>query len=66
VINHDASFNCTNIEKLQPVAVTWGVFPGVNVIKSFFVVAEDKNKYARVLVCGKPFQLGLIFADSVR
>lgn len=31
VINHDASFNCTNIEKLQPVAVTWGVFPGCEI-----------------------------------
>lgn len=28
VINHDASFNCTNIKSLQPIAVTWGVFPG--------------------------------------
>ena len=31
VINHDASFNCTNIEKLQPNAVTWGVFPACEV-----------------------------------
>ncbi len=28
VINHDASTNCTNLKKLCPVAVTWGVFPG--------------------------------------
>lgn len=28
VLNHDASFNCTNLKKLEPVAVTWGVFPG--------------------------------------
>ena len=26
--SHDASFNCTNVKKLEPVAVTWGVFPG--------------------------------------
>ena len=31
VINHDATFNCTNIEKLQPNAVTWGVFPACEV-----------------------------------
>ena len=28
VLNHDASVNCTNIKRLSPVAVTWGVFPG--------------------------------------
>lgn len=28
VINHDASFNCTNNERLAPNAVTWGIFPG--------------------------------------
>ena len=26
-INHNASFNCTNLHKLEPNAVTWGVFP---------------------------------------
>ena len=31
VVNYDASFNCTNNEKLQPNAVTWGVFPGAEV-----------------------------------
>ncbi len=31
VLNHDASVNCTNIKRLQPVAVTWGVFPGQEV-----------------------------------
>jgi methylenetetrahydrofolate reductase (NADPH) len=31
VINHDASTNCTNLKKLGPVAVTWGVFPGKEV-----------------------------------
>lgn len=31
VLNHDASFNCTNIKRLTPVAVTWGVFPGAEV-----------------------------------
>ena len=31
VVNHDASFNCTNIKKLTPVAVTWGVFPGMEI-----------------------------------
>ena len=31
VVNHDASFNCTNVKKLTPVAVTWGVFPGKEV-----------------------------------
>ena len=31
VINHNASFNCTNNEKLQPNAVTWGVYPGCEV-----------------------------------
>ena len=31
VINHDGSFNCTNIEKMRPNAVTWGVFPGCEV-----------------------------------
>ena len=28
VLNHDASINCTNVKKLSPLAVTWGVFPG--------------------------------------
>ena len=31
VINFDGSFNCTNNEKLQPNAVTWGVYPGCEV-----------------------------------
>jgi methylenetetrahydrofolate reductase (NADPH) len=31
VINSDATFNCTNIEKLQPNAVTWGAFPGCEI-----------------------------------
>ncbi len=31
VLNHDASFNCTNIKQLLPVAVTWGVFPGAEI-----------------------------------
>jgi len=31
VINHDASINCTNIKRLSPVAVTWGVFPGAEI-----------------------------------
>ena len=31
VLNHDASINCTNLKKLGPVAVTWGVFPGKEV-----------------------------------
>ncbi len=31
VISSDASFNCTNLSKLQPNAVTWGVFPGCEV-----------------------------------
>ena len=30
-VNHNGTFNCTNIEKLQPNAVTWGVFPGCEV-----------------------------------
>ena len=31
VINHDATFNCTNNVKLEPNAVTWGVFPSAEV-----------------------------------
>lgn len=31
VINHDQSFNCTNVERLMPNAVTWGVFPGCEI-----------------------------------
>merc|ERR1719220_1657081 len=31
VVNHDGSMNCTNNEKLQPNAVTWGVYPGSEV-----------------------------------
>jgi len=31
VVNHDGSLNCTNNEKLQPNAVTWGVYPGCEV-----------------------------------
>ena len=31
VLNHDASVNCTNIKRLTPLAVTWGVFPGQEV-----------------------------------
>jgi len=31
VINHDLTFNCTNVEKLRPNAVTWGVFPGAEI-----------------------------------
>ena len=31
VVNRDRSFNCTNIEKLRPNAVTWGVFPGAEI-----------------------------------
>ena len=30
-MNRDRSFNCTNIEKLRPNAVTWGVFPGAEI-----------------------------------
>ena len=31
VINSAANFNCTNIAKLEPNAVTWGVFPSCEV-----------------------------------
>eukprot|EP00095_Tigriopus_kingsejongensis_P011923 snap_masked-scaffold507_size152468-processed-gene-0.27 protein:Tk11923 transcript:snap_masked-scaffold507_size152468-processed-gene-0.27-mRNA-1 annotation:"hypothetical protein DAPPUDRAFT_301720" len=31
VINKDATLNCTNIKSLQPIAVTWGVFPGCEI-----------------------------------
>ena len=31
VVNHDGSLNCTNNEKLQPNAVTWGVYPGCEI-----------------------------------
>ena len=31
IINHDASLNVTNNVKLQPNAVTWGVYPGCEV-----------------------------------
>ena len=31
VVNHDGSLKCTNNEKLQPNAVTWGVYPGCEV-----------------------------------
>merc|ERR1712008_183994 len=30
-VNHDGGMNCTNNEKLQPNAVTWGVYPGCEV-----------------------------------
>jgi len=31
VVNHDRTFNCTNIDRLRPNAVTWGVFPGAEI-----------------------------------
>ena len=31
ILNHDGSFNCTNMHKLGPNAVTWGVFPGAEI-----------------------------------
>jgi hypothetical protein len=40
--------------------------PGVNPIKLFFFVTDDKVKYARAFASGKPFQPGLIFADKAR
>jgi len=28
IVNHDGSFDMTNCDTVEPVAVTWGVFPG--------------------------------------
>ena len=40
VINHDATFNCTNNVKLEPNAVTWGVFPSAEVFLSNFSIFQ--------------------------
>ena len=32
VVNHDGSFDKTNCDTIEPVAVTWGVFPGREIV----------------------------------
>jgi len=32
-VNHDGSFDMTNCDSVEPVAVTWGVFPGREIVQ---------------------------------
>jgi len=33
IVNHDGSTDMTNCDKMEPVAVTWGVFPGREIVQ---------------------------------
>jgi len=77
VINHDSSFNCTNIEKLQPVAVTWGVFPGCEIKQptivdpiSFRAWSEEafglwREQWAKLYQPGSKSRLGVKKLESL-
>ena len=46
VVNHNRTFNCTNIEKLRPNAVTWGVFPGAEIKQPTIVAPISFNAWS--------------------
>ena len=46
MVNHNRTFNCTNIEKLRPNAVTWGVFPGAEIKQQTIVDPISFNAWS--------------------
>lgn len=44
-VNKDGTFNCTNMRKLKPIAVTWGVFPGSEIVQPTIVDPVSFNAW---------------------
>ena len=45
VMNHDATFNFNNGQKSKPIAVTWGVFPGSEIVQPTVVDPVSFNAW---------------------
>jgi len=43
LVNHDGSEACTNCDPLHPIAVTWGVFPGKEIVQPTVVDSVSFN-----------------------
>ena len=44
VVNQSGLINYTNIKSGQPIAVTWGVFPGQEIVQVWIAKMENKMK----------------------